>query len=134
MKKFYYFLTMMLIASCACFTANAEETEENTAPVYGEVYYVATGIFDSVDAAHKSLESSADVLSGSILEAQIDGKTVYFLTRKCFLNKEKAEAEAKEIKEFWSIKADIIPHQGLAKCVEEGKDVWGDPFDLTPIE
>ena len=127
MKRILNMLIVALVVSCACFVANAADKDKN-------VYYLVAASCDDIDGAHKYLKSCPDFMVGPIYEAQVDGKTVYRVCPLCFVSKENAESESKMCKEMLNVDTWVWTSKGLAKCVERGINLAGEPNDLTPIE
>lgn len=125
MKKLLFALIMMLTAAFAC-KAAPQSSQGST------VYYIVMGSYSKLSSAQSYNYSCPDGLEGSVVMANVNGKTMYRICTDCFYSKKRAQEAARNIRNLYGRDAWVWPCNVRARIVSVGKGLNGQPIKLNP--
>lgn len=133
MKRIIFTFLLLFLASGTDIAATpAQAPVKQVVSKNTKVYYVVVQSFSTLEGAKEFLRICPDAIEGPIYEASTKGKKVYRVCVACYYKKSDAAENARAINEFLNIGAWVWSNNGLAKCVERGVGLNGEPHRLAP--
>lgn len=103
-------------------------------PLKRKLYYIVVASFDNLENAKAAAEDMPDsLLSPVYRHTDKDGNVKYRICTSCHLDKHKAEAEQKQIKELFLRDSWIWTTQGFADCVYRPGSLYDGAISIAPL-
>lgn len=105
----------------------------NVKPLQCKLYYIVVQSFDDISQAKAAADNMPDILASPVYRAtDNNGVVKYRVCTGCFLNRQKAQVEQKQLKELgWD--SWLWTSTGFAQCVYRPASVYDGSIPIAPL-